>query len=308
MRRAIFRQHHLFQRAASGVGLQCQHPRHHFPGRDDEADAQGRRNRFRERADVDDAAVPAHGVDRGRPLAVPDQVGIAVVLEDRHAVLLRQFQHLRAAGLRHDRASRVLHGRDGVDVFRRDAAALVVGERGRQRVHPHALIVQGNADRLDAEPRQPGQCALIGLLLDQHGVAARQQGLVDEIERLQRTRDDRDVVGGAGDAGVALEFRREEFAQGTISLRAAGEAVGRERLALAPQHGTDSLDQAVDRNLVGIVVAADETVFGKAGPPRGRGRQSSGQQWREIEGGCGRHGCSLPFCFSLRRLRSPLAG
>ena len=91
---------------------------------------------------MDDVAMLAHGVDRGRALAVPDQVGIAIVLEDRHAVLLRQLQHLGAARLGHDGAGRVLHGRDGVDVFRRDAAALVVGQRGRQRIHPHAVLVE----------------------------------------------------------------------------------------------------------------------------------------------------------------------
>ena len=64
------------------------------PRRDDVADAQRRRDRLGERADVDDAAVLAHGVERRRPLAVPDQIGIAVVLEDRHAVLLGEPQQL----------------------------------------------------------------------------------------------------------------------------------------------------------------------------------------------------------------------
>ena len=98
----------------------------------------------------------AHGVERGRALAVPDQVGIAIVLEDRHAVLLGRAEQLGAALLRHDGAGRVLHGRDGVDVFRPDAAALEVVERGRQRVHPHAVAVERNADRVDAEPRIAG--------------------------------------------------------------------------------------------------------------------------------------------------------
>ena len=143
MRRAIFRQHHLLERAAAGVGLQRQHPRQHLPWRDDEADPQRRRDRFGKRADMDDAAVLAHRMERGRALAVPDQVGIAVVLEDRHAVLLRQLQQFGAARLGHDGAGRVLHGRDGVDVFRRDAAALQVGQRRRQRVHPHAVWSSG---------------------------------------------------------------------------------------------------------------------------------------------------------------------
>ena len=91
--------------------------------------------------------LPAHGIERGRALAVPDQVGIAVVLENRHAILFGELQEFGAARLRHDGAGRVLHGRDGIDVFRRDAAALEIGERRRQRVHPHALMVQRNADR-----------------------------------------------------------------------------------------------------------------------------------------------------------------
>ena len=41
----------------------------------------------------------AHGMDRGRPLAVPDQVGVAVVLENRHAVVLRQSEQFGAARL-----------------------------------------------------------------------------------------------------------------------------------------------------------------------------------------------------------------
>ena len=139
----------------------------------------------------------AHGVDRGRALAVPDQVGIAVVLENRHAILLRQLQQFGAARLRHDGAGRILHRRDGVDVFRRDAAALEIGERCGQRVHPHALAVEWNADRVDAEPGQPVQRALVGFLLDDHGVATRQQRRIDEVERLQRAGDDQDIVGGA---------------------------------------------------------------------------------------------------------------
>ena len=232
---------------------------------------------------MDDAAVPAHRVERGRALAVPDQVGVAIVLENRHAVLCGELQELGAARLGHDGAGRVLHGRDGVDVFRRDAAALEVGERRRQRVHPHALMVERNADHIDAEPGQPVQRALIGVALDDDGVAARQQRRVDEVERLQRAGDDQDVVGGAVDAGVALELGGEKFAQRAIALRTAGEAVGGERLALALEHGVDGVDQAFDRDLVGIVVAADEAVFRQPGPLRRRRGQARRQQRREVE-------------------------
>ena len=55
-----------------------------------------RRDRLRERADVDDVAGLAHGVERGRTLAAPDQVGIAIVLEDRHAVVFGQLAAARS--------------------------------------------------------------------------------------------------------------------------------------------------------------------------------------------------------------------
>ena len=233
---------------------------------------------------MDDAAVPAHGVKRRRTLAVPDQVGIAIVLENRHAILLREREELGAARLGHDGPGRVLHGRDGVDVFRLDAAPLEVGERLGQRVHPHAVLVKRNADRVDAKPGQPVQRALIGVALDDHGIAAGEQRRVDEVERLQRAGDDQDVIGDAVDAGVALQLAGEEFAQGAIALRAAGKPVGGEHPALAQQHGVDGIDQALDRHAVGIVVAADKAVFGKSRPPRGRCGQPRGQQWREVEG------------------------
>ena len=106
---------------------------------------------------------------------------------------------------------------------------------------------------------------------------------VDEVERLQRAGHDQDVVGGAVDAGVALEFCGQKLAQGPIALRTAGQAVGGERLALAPEHGARGRDQVLDRNLVGIVVAADEIVFGQSGPLRGRSRQSGRKQCCEVE-------------------------
>ncbi len=167
---------------------------------------------------MDHAAVRAHRMDRRRPLSRPDQIGIAIVLEDRHAVFGRQSQQFGAPALRHDAAGRVLHGRDGVDVFRPDAAALEIGQRRGQHVHAHAILVEGNADHVDAEPRQAGQRALIALLLDNHGIAARQQRAVDEVERLQRAGHDQEIVDRAVDTGVALEFRHKEFAQGQVAL------------------------------------------------------------------------------------------
>ena len=51
---------------------------------------------------------------------------------------------------------------------------------------------------------------------------------------------------------------------------AARKPISGKRLPLAAENRVDRLDQALDRNLVRIVVAADEAVLGKPGP-LGRG-------------------------------------
>ena len=58
-----------------------------------------------------------------------------------------------------------------------------------------------------------------------------------------------------------LSFFGEKLAQRPVALRTAGEAVGGERLALALENGVHRVDQAFNRDLVGVVVAADEAVF-----------------------------------------------
>jgi hypothetical protein len=54
-------------------------------------------------------------------------------------------------------------------------------------------------------------------------------------------------------------------------------------LALAGEHIVGRFDQRVERQLVGIVVSADEIVFGKAAPFRRRRRQAGGEEWTEVE-------------------------
>src|ERR1700719_4592285 len=109
---------------------------------------------------MDDAAVPAHGVEGRGSAAVPDEISVAVVLEDRDPVGFRQPQELAPALLAHDGAGRILHGRDRVDVFGTDVAALEVVERGGQRIQAQALAVERYADRLHAQPGEPGERTL----------------------------------------------------------------------------------------------------------------------------------------------------
>ena len=99
-----------------------------------------------------------------------------------------------------------MHGRDGVDVFGADAAALEVVERRGERIHAHALAVERYADGMYGELRQPGQRAVIGVALDDDRVAGRKQDAFDEIEGLQRAGGDEDLIGSAADCGGALEF------------------------------------------------------------------------------------------------------
>jgi membrane protein DedA with SNARE-associated domain len=198
-------------------------------------------------------------------------------------MLFGKPQHVVAPRFAQNRAGRVLHGRDRVDHLRPYAALLAVFQRRREAVHAHAVAVDRDADRRHAEPHEARERALIGVLLADHRVAAREQRAVDEIERLQRAGDHHDVVRRAGDVGVALELADQELAQRPVALRTAGETIGRKRAALAPQHGACRVDQPVDRHLVGIIVAAGEIVLRRSGPAH-RGRRRSGRHDRcEIE-------------------------
>ena len=133
---------------------------------------------------MDDAAVFAHGIQRRRTFAIPDQIGVAIVLEDRHAMLLGELEHFGTPRFWQNRAGWILHRRHRVNVFRANVAALEIVERRGQRIHAHAIAVERNADRVDAKPRPAIERALIGFGFGDDGIAARQQNAVDQIERL----------------------------------------------------------------------------------------------------------------------------
>src|SRR5262249_42875177 len=153
-----------------------------------------------------------------------------------------------------------------------NTAALEVFERSSECVGAHALAIERDANGIDPQTRKPRQRALIALLLDEDGISSREQQAVDEVEPLQRARGDEDFVRRAGDAGGALELIGQKFPQRAVAERAALEAVGRKRRALALEHAGCRGNEPVDWNLIGIVVAADEVVFG-APRPLGRGRR-----------------------------------
>ena len=148
MRRAVFGEHHLLDRAGAGIGLERQHARHDRPRRHQEADAQRRRDRLRERAAVDHvlrscssrrARAGAGRSRSGRNSSRPRRPATPYCSESRSS------SARRASGM--IVRGRVLHRRDGVDHLRLHAARLAVGERGRERIHAHAVLVERNADR-----------------------------------------------------------------------------------------------------------------------------------------------------------------
>jgi hypothetical protein len=163
------------------------------------------------------------------------------------------------------------------------AAPLERLERGGERIHAHAFAVKRNADRFDAQTLQPRERALISRLFDDYGVAALQKDSVHQIERLQGTRGDEDLVGIAANAGGAFELSCQKLAQRPIAERAAGEAVSGEVAALARQHVVHRFDQCSERQLLGVVMAADEIVFGETGPFGRRRRQAGGEQRSKVQ-------------------------
>ena len=143
----------------------------------------------------------------------------------------------------------------------------------------------------------------IAFLLDEHGIATREQHAVDEIEGLQRARRDQDLVGRAGNAGVPLDLA-PEIAQRTVAERAALEAVGRERRALAREHRGRGRNQPPRPERARRRCCRRRSCTGKARPLGRRRRQSGGQQGREVERPGGhRHASFRQCCRSPRTLQ-----
>ncbi len=167
--------------------------------------------------------------------------------------------------------------------FGLDALLLQLLELLLQHVESQPLVIERDADGIDADLDQPGDRAAVGLLLDQDGVALAHQEAVDQGEALGRAGRDQDLVGRAVDVGMALELARQELAQRPVAQR-SGVVVGREHGAFALQHRRCGRDQVVDGDLLGGDVAADEIVLGKAVPLEGGGRRVGRQKRRDVEG------------------------
>src|SRR5260221_12523691 len=111
-----------------------------------------------------------------RAVAVPGQIRVALVLEDRDTVLSREREQFLTAPARQDRAGRILDRGYRVDVFRNGSLPPEIVENAGERVDPHSLVVQWCADHIDAEALELGERAAIGELLEDDGVAPLKEG------------------------------------------------------------------------------------------------------------------------------------
>ena len=226
-------------------------------------------------------------IDGRRPLTFPDQVGVALVLEDRHPVFAAEAQHLVTPFHAEHRTGGVLQGGNGVDELGSDAVAVKIGQRGGQGVHAHAVFVQRHADHVHVELAPAAYHALIREQLGDDGVAGFQQDLVDELDALIGARGDEDVFAGCSQAAIVGQLLDEEAAQPGVALRAAFHVVGRQVLAFLPQHTRGGFDEILNGHRLGVVMAADEVVGRKSRPrvptPRARfwrtGWHSRGLSW-----------------------------
>jgi hypothetical protein len=105
------------------------------------------------------------------------------------------------------------------------------------------------------------------------------------IEALARPRGHQHLLGGAGNAAPG-DLGDDELADAAETLRPV-RVVECQIGTVAAQYRRGRRSQFRGRHMLGIVVAADEIVFRKAGPARRRRRQVVGEQMAVGETGGG---------------------
>jgi hypothetical protein len=140
----------------------------------------------------------------------------------------------------------------------------------RQRIDDDPVRVQLHAHQFRAELAEPVQRALVTVFLGQHGIAGVQQQAANHVDALAGPGGDQDVLYWRRDAPLAPGLVGNEPAQPGIALRPESEAIDRQPGPLAPQHRGGRFDQALHRDLLGVVVAADEVILRERRPARRR--------------------------------------
>ena len=195
-----------------------------------------------------------------RCAARPHQIGVALILEDRHAVLLCQRDHLVPPVQRHHGPGRVLDRRDGVDEFGPHPLGLQIREDAFQRIHFDAVFIHRHGDDLRPRRRKTGNRTRVTKLLQQHRVAGIKEQPRDHIDRLAGPCGDQHIVRRRIDAAMALQLVRHHLAQARMPHRPLGEVIHRQIAALPSDDRRRGGHQPLDRDFRPVVMPADEII------------------------------------------------
>ncbi|EKM94387.1 hypothetical protein C211_19954 [Stutzerimonas degradans] len=203
-------------------------------------------------------------LSRPRRLAGEVQLGIDVVLDQRHLMALQQLVELLLLRLAHARAERVLqaaHEPAGLDRQVRQAVGEHVQIDAFTRMH-------GNFHRLELEPFQHLERGVEGRRLDGHQIARLGHHLQAEVQRLHGAGGDHQLVHRQHHAA-------DHVAQGDLSAQIGiagshlGDHLTRRHVAHALRHRAR---QAWQREQFGA---------GKGRTERHRGRIAQGGEYRK---------------------------
>ena len=164
-------------------------------GHDHEPEAERGGQVLGERADVEDAPGPVQPVQRLERAVGVAVLGVVVVLDDGHVVLLGEGQQRPPPGQAHGGAGRGLVGRGGVDQ----------PDVGRDPVDHDALVVDGDGGDPHPHGRPEVADRRVPRLLDGGVIARAQQDPGDEVDRLLGAGGDDKVLGRRLDAPGAAD-------------------------------------------------------------------------------------------------------
>src|SRR5439155_13982111 len=151
-----------------------------------------------------------------RRRAVEAELAVGDVLDDQEPVAPRELDE-RAAPFDRERHARwILMVRDRVQELRPQPA----GQTAREVVDVEAVLVERHGDDVGLEAVERHDRADVGRALDQDGVSGVEERLGDELERLDPTARDQQLVVARPRALLRLESRRERVTR-------TGEAVRR---------------------------------------------------------------------------------
>src|SRR5215207_1230552 len=216
--------------ALIGQLLRCDESAGHFRGADRPAEADTGEERLRRRPGLDDD-VRAEAPQARQRLVLEAELPVRDVLDDEEAVSSREL-HKRGATIgRETDSARVLMIRNRVDELGSEAA----GEPLLQLLDGEAVRVERHRDERRLEAAEGLDRAEVGRRLDDDHVAWIEERLPDQLERLDRTARNQQLVLGRPTALEPLEPIRErlqracEAARGRV-LEGAQLVGGRELL------------------------------------------------------------------------------